>query len=78
MADKISPETRATLRHSQLQEGLRYRILQTQTVSGAQTYSELCLAANNEEKPAEEREISLGSSNSDAQRTIQETVNTIC
>ena len=47
--DKISSDTR-TLLHSQLQEGLRYCILQTPTVSGAQTYSVLCLAAKNKEK----------------------------
>ena len=40
--DKISPETRSPLLHSQLQEGLCYQILQTPTVSGAQTYGELC------------------------------------
>ena len=34
----------------QLQEGLCYKIVQTPTVSGAQTYSEICLAAMNEEK----------------------------
>ena len=43
--DKISSDTRSTLLHSQLQEGLRYCILQTPTVSGAQTYSALGLAA---------------------------------
>ena len=48
--DKMAPETRATLLHSQLQEGLRYRILQAPSVSGAQRYSELCLAAKNKEK----------------------------
>ena len=48
--DRISSETRATLLHSQLQEGLRYEILQTPTVSGAHTYGELCLSAKNEEK----------------------------
>ena len=48
--DKMSTETRGTLLHSQLQEGLRYSILQAPSVSGAQTYSELCLAAKNEEK----------------------------
>ena len=46
----MSMETRGTLLHSQLQEGLWYSILQTLSVSGAQTYSELCLASKNEEK----------------------------
>ena len=46
----MTTETRATLLHSQLQKRLRYKILQTLTVSGAQTYAELCLAAKNEEK----------------------------
>ena len=48
--DRMLMETRNTLLHSQLQEGLLDAILQTPTVSGAQTYEELCLAAKNEEK----------------------------
>ena len=49
--DKITTETGATLLHSQLQEGLWYKILQTLTVSAAQTYyAELCLAAQNKER----------------------------
>ena len=63
--DKISSDTRSTLLHSQLQEGLWYCILQTPTVSGAQTYSALYLAAKNEEKrqsqlQKREREIPQG------------------
>ena len=48
--DPMSAETRDTLLHSQLQEGLRYEILKAPAVSGAQSYKELCLAAKNEEK----------------------------
>ena len=48
--DQMSKETRDTLLHSQLQEGLRDELMRSPTVSGAQTYLELCLAAKNEEK----------------------------
>ncbi len=48
--DKMSAETRDTLLHSQLQEGLRYEVMRAPAVSGAQTYHELCLAAKNKEK----------------------------
>ena len=48
--DGMSLETRQTLLHGQLQEGLRYNLMKAPAVSGAQTYSELCMAAKNEEK----------------------------
>lgn len=48
--DGMSAETRDTLLHSQLQEGLRHDLMRGPAVSGAQTYKELCLAAKNEEK----------------------------
>ena len=48
--DQMLKETRDTLLHSQLQEGLRDELMRSPTVSGAQTYLELCLAAKNEEK----------------------------
>ena len=32
-----------------LQEGLKYSFMEAPAVSGSQTYSELCLAAKNEE-----------------------------
>ena len=46
----MSAETRDTLLHGQLQDGLRHEIMQAPAVSGAQTYPELCLAVRNEEK----------------------------
>lgn len=46
----MSKETRDTLLHSQLQEGLCDELMRSPTVSGAQTYLELCLTAKNEEK----------------------------
>lgn len=46
----MSQETRDTLLHGQLQEGLKYELMRGPAVSGAQTYKELCLAAKNEEK----------------------------
>ena len=52
--DRMSAETRHTLLHGQLQEGLLYKLMQAPAVYGAQTYSELCLAARNEENRLEE------------------------
>ena len=48
--DGMSGETRDILLHGQLQEGLKYDIMKAPSVSGAQTYKQLCLAAKNEEK----------------------------
>ena len=48
--DQMLKETRDTLLHSQLQEGLRDELMRSPTVSGSHEYSELCLAAKNEEK----------------------------
>ena len=48
--DPMSLETRETLLHGQLQDGLRLQLLRGPAVSGGRTYSELCLAAKNEEK----------------------------
>ena len=46
----MSDETRDTLLHSQLQEGLSYALMKAPAVSGSRMYPELCLAARNEEK----------------------------
>ena len=48
--DGMSDETRGNLLHSQLQEGLRYEIMEAPAVSGSHGYKELCLAVRNEEK----------------------------
>ena len=48
--DGMSEETRGTLLHGQLQEGLRYEIMRAPAVSGSHGYKELCLASRNEEK----------------------------
>ena len=50
----MSSETRDTLLHGQLQEGLLYELMSAPAVSGAQRYRELCLAARNEEKRLQE------------------------
>ena len=47
--DVMSKETRDTLLHGQLQEGIRQEIMSSPAVSGAQSYKALCLAAKNEE-----------------------------
>ena len=41
----MSAETRDTLRHGQLQDGLKHELMRAAAVSGAQSYKELCLAA---------------------------------
>ena len=46
----ISDETRCTLLHGQLQEGLRQRIMEALAVSGATDYKSLCIAAKTEKR----------------------------
>ena len=46
----MSAETRDTLLHGQLQDGLKHELMRAAAVSGAQSYKALCLAARNEEK----------------------------
>jgi len=48
--DKISPETRSVLLYDQLQSGLVFELSKTPAVSGVKSYTELYLAARNEEK----------------------------
>ena len=48
-SDGMLKETRNTLLHSQLQEGLHQHLMSSPAVSGATTYKELCMAAKNEE-----------------------------
>ena len=48
--DGISAETRDTLLHGQLHAGLRYNLMKSHAVSGAHSYSSLCIAAKNEER----------------------------
>ena len=48
--DHMSEETRSTLMYYQLQEGLSYSLMKSPAVSGARNYTELSLAAKNEEK----------------------------
>ena len=73
----MSAETRDTLLHGQLQEGLRQEIMRAPAVSGAQSYRKLCLAARNEEKrPAELRkrqQYQRASSSSSSPRTNRPT-----
>ena len=48
--DAMSADTRDTLLHGQLQEGLQFELMRAPAVSGAQNFKELCVAARNEEK----------------------------
>ena len=48
--DDLRPETRETMLYSQLQEGLLLSLVRSPSVSGCQTYKELCVAAKQEEK----------------------------
>ena len=46
----LTVQTRDTLLYSQLQEGLRYNLIKSPAVSGADSYKQLCIAAKHEEK----------------------------
>ena len=46
----MNDETHCTLLQRQLQEGLRYDIMEAPAVPGSHGYKELCLASKNEEK----------------------------
>ena len=48
--DNLSVETRNAFLYGRLQEGLRYRLMEVPTVSGALDYQALCLAVKAEEK----------------------------
>ena len=48
--ENMSAETRDTLLYGQLQEGLKYTLVKSSAVSRARNYTELCLAARNEER----------------------------
>ena len=48
--EHLSADTRATLLHGQLQEGLTDVLTRAPAVSGGLTYQELCVAAKNEER----------------------------
>ena len=48
--DGLSVEIRQTLLYSQLQEGLKYGLIKSPAVSGAYSYTQLCIAARHEEK----------------------------
>ena len=48
--DKMSQETRETILHGQMQEGLRLELLRSPSVSGALSYRELCVASKTEER----------------------------
>ena len=46
----MSAETRAALLYNQMQEGLKFELMESPAVSGAIGYKQLCLAARSEEK----------------------------
>ena len=48
--DGISVETRDSLLHGQLHAGLRYDLMKSPAVSGAHSYTTLCIVAKNEER----------------------------
>ena len=47
---RVSIESKEALLYGQLQEGLRYKLIESPAVSGAADYKSLCVAARNEEK----------------------------
>ena len=48
--ENMSAETRAVLLYGQLHEGLRYNLMKASAVSGASSYTQLCIAARSEER----------------------------
>ena len=48
--DRLRVEIREILFYSQLQEGLRYTLIKSPAVSGADSYGQLCIATRHEEK----------------------------
>ena len=48
--DGLNTETREALLYSQLHEGLKYELMKSPAVSGAQSFKQLCLCAKTEEK----------------------------
>ena len=48
--EQISNETRGALLFAQLQEGLHYELLRAPAVSGAESNTQLCVAAKSEER----------------------------
>ena len=49
-SNKLNPESRSILLFTQMQDGLRQDLMRSPSVSGALSYSELCVAAKNKEK----------------------------
>ena len=54
--DGMSAETRAALLFGQMQEGIKFELMESPAVSGATDYKQLCLSARNEEKRLAELE----------------------
>ena len=52
----MSAETRAALLFGQMQEGIKFELMESPAVSGATDYKQLCLSARNEEKRLAELE----------------------
>ena len=48
--DGLNTDAREALLYGQLHDGLKYELIKSSTVSGAQTYKQLCLCAKAEEK----------------------------
>ena len=48
--ENLSAKTRDMLLYGQLQEGLSYSLIASPSVSGAQSYRELCVATKKEER----------------------------
>ncbi len=48
--DSMLPDTRDVLLFSQLQESLKYSLMESSAVSGATSYHALCVAAKSEER----------------------------
>lgn len=48
--DNLSVETREAILFGQLQDGMKFTLMQSPAVSGSQSYKDLCMTSRNEEK----------------------------
>ena len=71
--NKVCEETCHAILDVQLQEGLKYAIMEALAVSGSQTYRELCMTAKNEER----RQSELAKRQQYARTTIQSGSNSV-
>ena len=72
----MSSDARDTLLYSQMQMGMRFKLMEPPAVSGTADYKQLCVAARNEEKRFEKRCEYLRSQPTSPQSSTPDKLNT--